>query len=332
MRILYVGPIWLGSNALSMANGMLEAGHDLTVIDTSPINRLKKYSKNWAIQKVTRHRPISLVRQIDAMIEKEARSSKYDVLFCYKTIYLSQENLLALPIETKIHYSADDVSNPANISANYLRSESQWHRIVTTKRHNVREISARGGTPFLVMSAYDPAWHYRQVAPLGETYKFGFVGNRRPDRVDLVRRLSARFGPNMVVSGEGWTSDPKLNRSGAVVKAAAYGPQYSRMIASIGVNLVLLNSENRDTHTCRSFEVPASGGLFLGPRTSEHQELLDDGREALLYSSEDEFEYHIERLQRGGVDISKMALAGHRRITTSRNTYRDRATEILGLV
>jgi hypothetical protein len=329
VKILFVGPTWIGSNALSMANGLLAAGHDVDVIDTSAVNRLTKFSVDWAIRKTTKRHRKTTLDALHVAINRAARTRRYDLLFCYKTIYLSQHLLLETPIPLKIHYSADDVSNSANTTSEYLQNESTWTQVVTTKKHNVSEIEKRGGSPLFVMSAYDPSWHYRQVTTLNSSFKLGFVGNFRPDRQQFIRELAQRYGSEMLVCGEGWKSDLKLASSGARIHKAVYGPEYSRIISSIEINLVLLNSDNRDTHTCRSFEVPASGGLFLGPRTEEHQLILADGRECLLYSSHTEFEEHLARLEKSPSLIREIADAGHKQIVRSSNTYADRAAEIL---
>ena len=37
MKILYIGDDWVGSNARSLADGFRQAGHDVVVIDTTPV-------------------------------------------------------------------------------------------------------------------------------------------------------------------------------------------------------------------------------------------------------------------------------------------------------
>lgn len=329
VKILYVGPLWLGSNALSLANGFRADGHHLTVVDTTQVNRLTRFSPDWAYAKLTGERRRATRLRVEHQIESLSKTHVFDVLFCYKTIHLNQLAILSTRPKIKIHYSADDVSNAHNVTSDYLKQESLWDRIITTKKHNVEEISRRGGRPHYVMSAYDPAWHYPQVSSSNSNHTIGFVGNSRPDRVGLIRDLARRYGSDMLVAGEGWATDLQLRRSGVQVRKAAYGPDYSRMLSGIGINLVLLNSDNRDTHTCRSFEVPASGGLFVGPRTDEHSKMLEEGSEALFYSSYEELNAVLQQLEGDKGKIEQLAAAGSKRIRSARATYQDRAAEIV---
>jgi spore maturation protein CgeB len=103
-------------------------------------------------------------------------------------------------------------------------------------------------------------------------------------------------------------------------------------VASVTANLVLLNSDNRDTHTCRTFEVPAAGGLFVGERTDEHAALLDDGVECLLFSDADELHEHLRWCDERPDLACKVAELGHRRIVRGGHRYVDRAGQIIAML
>jgi spore maturation protein CgeB len=133
----------------------------------------------------------------------------------------------------------------------------------------------------------------------------------------------------MFLAGPGWQRDPVAQASAATVAGAQYGQDLSIAIAPVTANLVLLNSDNRDTHTCRTFEVPAAGGLFVGERTPEHLDLLDDGTEALLFSGEEEMQELLGRCRSNPADVAAIAAAGYRRIVGGGHRYVDRAQEII---
>ena len=208
--------------------------------------------------------------------------------------------------------------------------EVRWDAVVTTKRHNVPEIVARGAKHVtFVLSAYDPAWHQPCAARTTRRYLVGFIGSRRPDRAPMLHRLARRYRDEMYLAGPGWQRDPVVLGSAAKVAGAQYGQDLSIAIAPVTANLVLLNSDNRDTHTCRTFEVPAAGGLFVGERTPEHSELLDDGTEALLFSDEDEMQEQLARCRSNPDEAAAIAAAGYRRIVDGGHRYVDRAREIV---
>ncbi|WP_411374118.1 glycosyltransferase [Arthrobacter sp. MPF02] len=330
MRILFVGDAWLGSNARSLANGFRAAGHTVLQVDTAPLNVPERWGAPWVYSKLKGEKSPQIISAIHNRIDRAVADFKPDILFCFKTIHLNQERLLSLDGLVRVHYSADDVSNPYNVTSAYLQFECEWDSVVTTKFHNVAELEARGARNVqYVMSAYDPALHHPVAQLADEQYNVGFLGNLRRDRIELIRMLAARYGSRFVVGGPGWRTDRVLRRSQASVQPGAYGEDFSYFVSAVRANLVLLNSDNRDAHTCRSFEVPAAGGLFVGERTDEHQLILDDDKEAFMFSSNDELMDVLEQIQSNPREAAQRAVRGFLRIRSSHHTYEDRARQIV---
>lgn len=330
MKILYLGDDWVGSNAHSLADGFRQAGHDVVVIDTTRVTLPARLSPPWVYSKLARRRAPWNVNDLHAEIEQAAAAFRPDLVFAFKGIHLDQRRLLDLPAGLHVHYSPDDVANPENTSPEYLAHETEWDHIVTTKRHNVAELRDRGARAVtFVRSAYDPAWHHPAARRGTRRFLVGFIGVCRPDRrADLVR-LARMYGSRMLVRGPGWRRVPELRATGAEIGGAVYGERYSEVIASVTANLVLLNSDNRDTHTCRTFEVPAAGGLFVGERTDEHAELLQDTSECFLFASADELSAILDWCAAHPDKAAAVAEAGYQRILAGNHRYVDRAREII---
>ncbi|MDH6676186.1 hypothetical protein M2284_000374 [Rhodococcus sp. LBL1] len=333
MKILYIGDDWIGSNARSLADGFRQAGHDVVVVDSTSVSLPQRFSPAWLYSKIRGQRAPSSVDAVHGRIERTAHEFRPDMVFGFKTVHLDQRRLLETQADLHVHYSPDDVSNPYNTSRQYLEFEHAWDLVVTTKQHNEAELLARGAKAAkFVMSAYDPAWHHLSARREPKRYLVGFVGNYRPDRRDITVTLAGHYGEQLLVRGPGWGRVPALRRTHASIGGPAYGEHFSAAIASVTANLVLLNSDNRDTHTCRSFEVPAAGGLFVGERTDEHAALLTEGRECLLFSSEAELHEILRWCERQPERARTIAEAGHRRITTGHHRYVDRAREIVAVL
>jgi spore maturation protein CgeB len=331
MKILFLGDDWVGSNARSLADGFRQAGHDVVVVDTTSITLPPRLSPAWWYSKAPgSHRAPWLLDAVHRRIEAAIQEFQPDMLFAFKGIHLDQERLFDVRVPLRVHYSPDDVGNPYNTTPDYLAHEAAWDLVVTTKQHNVSELKARGARRVkFVRSAYDPAWH-RPCAKRGaRQYLVGFIGAERPDRAGLVTRLGHEHGEQLLVRGPGWRRKPALQATGATVGGAVYGDHFAAAVASITANLVLLNSDNRDTHTCRTFEIPACGGLFVGQRTDEHAELLADGSECLLFSDELELADILRRCASDPEHAATVAAAGHRRVTREAHRYVDRAKELV---
>ncbi|WP_067542115.1 CgeB family protein [Nocardia crassostreae] len=330
MRILFVGDDWVGSNARSLADGFRQAGHEVVVVDTTPVTLPARLSPPWVYSKLARQRAPWDVQAVHRDIEAAAAAFAPDVLFAFKAVHLDQQRLLATPAALRVHYSPDDVSNPYNTSPEYLAHESRWDLIVTTKWHNVPELAARGARSVkFVRSAYDPAWHRPCARRGARRFLVGFIGAVRPDRQDLLVSLARDFHGDMLLRGPGWRRVRPLWGTGADIGGPVYGEHFSAAVAAVTANLVLLNSDNRDTHTCRTFEIPAAGGLFVGERTDEHAELLQDDTECFLFSGPTELREILDRCARYPEQVAKIAEAGHRRILADGHRYVDRAREII---
>lgn len=330
MKILFVGDDWIGSNARSLADGFRQAGHDVIAVDSTTVSMPARLSPPWVYSKLKHQRAPWVVDQIHRRIESVAQQFRPDMLFGFKTVHLDQQRLLAVDVPLRVHYSPDDASNPYNTSPQYLEFESAWDLIVTTKQHNVTELLERGAVrAIFVHSAYDPAWHHLTARRDTKRFDVGFIGACRPDRRDMVVDLARKHGADMLVQGPGWRRVPELRTTGARLAGGVYGEDFSVAIASVMANLVLLNSDNRDTHTCRSFEVPAAGGLFVGERTDEHLALLEDENEALLFSGEEELSVILEWCAGNPDKAVAIAERGYRRIVQGHHTYADRAREIV---
>ncbi|MFJ4654234.1 glycosyltransferase [Nocardia sp. NPDC088792] len=330
MKILFVGDDWPGSNARSLADGFTQAGHQVVVVDSTPVTLPPRLSVPWTYSKLAHRRAPWQVAAVHERIEAIAAGFRPDLLFAFKSVHLDQGRLLTTPAARRVHYSPDDVGNPYNTTADYLTHEPEWDLIVTTKSYNVPELRARGARSVVfVRSAYDPTLHYPCARRGSRRYLVGFIGACRPDRRGPLVDLARYYGDRMLVRGPGWRRVPALHRTGAIVGGPVYGTDFSASVAAVTANLVLLNSDNRDTHTCRTFEVPAAGGLFVGERTGEHAALLDDGRECFLFTERAELDAILTRCAADRALTERVAAAGMRRITAGRHRYVDRAEEIV---
>lgn len=329
--ILFIGALWHGSNATSLAKGLSGLGASVRGVDISQVSVPKIGSRAWFHYKREGRPAPWLLSELEERIDCAARDFRPDILFCFNTMKLNQPFLQNLPCAPlAVHYSPDDVSNKTNVNGEYLAHEAKWDAVITTKRHNVDELDARGvKNPIFVLSAYDPAWHHASYQTHAKRWDVSFIGNYRPDRAPLLLDVARQFPGALVVSGPRWRRHPGFLRSSVDLLPPYFGEDFSTFIASSECSLVLLNSDNRDTHTCRSLEVPASAGLFVGERTEEHQELLEEGRESLLFSSKDELFDHIRMIRSYPARAREIRISGHRRILSSGHTYQDRALEIL---
>jgi hypothetical protein len=329
-RVLFVGDDWYGSNATSLRDALVRQGCAVLTVDTSVGGVAWRRLARRARRVVAPGQDARDAGAVSARVIRHARDWRPELLVAFKALLLEAEALAGLACP-KIHYHPDDSTNPENRSPTFESAEALYDLHITTKSFNVEEIAARAnGAAHFMFCAYDAVWH-RGPGPWiarDPLYDVAFIGTRRGDREDLIARLAKHFGKRMLVAGAGWSADWGVRRR-SVVTGPVCGLNFSRAVWSARVHLGLLNSANRDLHSCRTFEVPASGGLFLAERTREHEALFDDGESAVLFGSPEELELQLRMLLEHPDLAASIASNGHRAIVDGHNSYDDRARELL---
>jgi spore maturation protein CgeB len=326
-RILFVGDDWYGSNATSLRNAILRKGHECLTFDSTPMKHI-----HIAQRLLGRSSPSHpSIAKWNRTLVSTIKAWRPDILLVFKGLCVTNETL-AETSATCIHYHPDDSTNPENRSPVYAIAERHYDLHVTTKSFNLDELEGRGVSRALyVPCAYDRDWHRRATRARGSQYSVGFIGTRRPDRSKLIHDVADEWKRDFLLCGTQWRRDPSIAR-----KATVWGPQYgfnlSLAVGSAPIQLGLLNSANRDQHTCRSFEIPAAGGLLIAERTDEHLAMLEEGKEALFFSSYEELKEHLSRLASEPKSIRHMGEAADKRIRSGHNSYDDRWDTMLEAV
>lgn len=333
LRVLYVGNLRPGRNSRSMLHG-LQSLPDLEVrsVDSGRFQPKSRLSAEYWRYRRTRQINSGAAAGLDADLRAVLDGWSPDILFCFKTVDLPQDRLQSIRAPRSVHYSPDDVSNADCTTPEYLEAERQWDLLVTTKGHNVEELLARGARNVLhVWSAYDPALHLGAPVTSARKYLTSFYGAHRPDRSWLVDTLRQTAPDRAVVAGERW----RRNNLGATKNVDIVRPVYAEAFLpfcqSAESGIVLLNSANRDTHTCRSFEVPAAGQAAVLEDTEEHRTLLTE-QEAFFFKGQDGLAETLLTVRGDATRRARVAAAGNRRISLGSHTYADRAAEILAAI
>jgi hypothetical protein len=334
ISVVFVGCGTSGSNALSLFDGFQSTVKDSVFIDTSYFDWPDKYSLRRILRRISPflYGVIASV-YIGLKLQKELRGGKQNLVVVFKGNYVSRTTLNRITA-LKVHYHPDDSSNPVNRTKIFSKAEGHYDFHLTSKRQNISEIFERTGkSVFFIWYAYDEKLHFR-ISPatfITPTYKVGFFGHMRADRTELVLEIAKKFGKEFTVTGDKWNRVKGLVGL-ADVKSATYGSAISNFVASAPLQLGLLNSDNRDQHTARSFEIPAMGGLLLAEDTEEHREIFGPEGNALFFTTPAQLLEQIAWVYSNPELAKKIAENGYAHITRNPNTWRDRSVEILSIV
>ncbi len=327
----FVGHCGEGSNALSLLKGFQSIVQDVDVIDTQIFDSPGKFTIRRIVKKLFPNAYGAIVSKIiHIKLLNSRRRYSPEILFVFKGNYVGRGTLLRFD-SLKIHYHPDDSTNEVNRTSVFNTAEAFYDIHFTSKRHNLSEIYQRTEkTVYFIWYAYDADWHYKLSPEAFKNHKFkvGFIGHMRPDRINLVLQLAEKYGRDFAISGSKWERNHNL-RELATVMPPSFGDDYSRFVSDAPLQLGLLNSDNRDQHTARSYEIPASGGLILAEDTDEHREIFNSDSNALFFKNREELFEKIDWVIKNPKKAGLIAENGYRHITQHPNTWTDRAEEIL---
>lgn len=338
IRILAIVANWRGANDASFANAFKNLGNIVEIID------VKQYFSNTTfidkvIKKVTTEPPIWHQNKFNNDIIKKVETFRPNIVFIAKGLWVKKETLeyiKSMGVIT-IHWHPDDAFNQENSSKYLNECNKKYDLIVTPKTFNVKEYKENGCKNVLYIPyCYDKNIHYPVNINESDKEIYGsdlvFVGAMRRKRVEELEYIyNKNF--NLQIWGTGWEKLANNYTIKDVCKMkAVYAEDMSKVFQTSKIVLGFLNAENRDLHTARTFEVPASGGFLLAERTVEHMDIFEEGKEAEYFSDLEElcdkskFYLNNESLR------LKIAKNGNEKVIKMNATYETRAKTILSQV
>ncbi len=347
-KILYVTRLNEGSTSFGYLNGFRNLGLVVEEVDTSV------WLGNWTAslyekvaRKIRRRRlPQNTILELNKAIITAADKLKPDLSF-----FVGDPFILPQTLQHTSRYGLnfvqfnDDMFNPVCQSDNFFDNLPYWNCVFVPRRSNIEEFLTLG-VPKVVFTpfAYTPDLH-RPVLPSADEYEkykgdVAFIGSFiSVPRADLFAEIVYRcpnikfniwgMGWNTLKMPQYWLTSRRWLTWPKLIKAYHNHPlwydEMSKAMNSNKIVLGLLNHNNRDLHTTRTFEIPASGAFMLMERTSEHLDMFVEGVEAEFFDSADEAAAKIKYYLMHDEEREKIARAGNKRLLNSNYSYYDRA-------
>ncbi|HXG71102.1 MAG TPA: glycosyltransferase [Gemmatimonadaceae bacterium] len=175
----------------------------------------------------------------------------------------------------------------------YRKALPQYDLVVVVRKENVDEALAAGARRVLHRVRTADEVEHAPGPPTGSgemrwASEVSFIGTWMPERGPFLAELVARGIP-LSIHGDRWDRA----REWAVLRphwcgAGLSNLDYRDAISYSKICIGMLSKGNRDLHTHRSVEIPYIGSLLCAERTSEHQALYAEGREAVFWDSASE--------------------------------------------
>lgn len=291
-RVLYVGED--SGNSLSRLNAMKRLGYK---VDT--ITPRKFLPKSNIIDRIMwKFSSLFFIPIINKGITKKLKDKNtYDLIWVNAGDYLFPSSVKILKKYSKkiINYTTDDPFGGRDGARHlgYKKAISLYDLIVVVRKPNIKEAYDLGAKKvmFTYMTA-DEVDHKKHNLTDEEIKKLEsevlFLGTWFPERGPFMLKL-IKEGVPLTIIGPRWEKSKEwLDLKPYYRGSGLYGGDYAKAIQSSKICLGLLSKGNRDEHTTRSMEIPALGSLLCAERTSEHEELYIDNKEAVFWETAEE--------------------------------------------
>jgi spore maturation protein CgeB len=328
--------IYLGRPLLSI--GPPTAGLDVRLFDEAPFVKLLQSSPaHKLIYRALGRRPLS-AWALNNKLCREAAEFRPDVVIISKGAYVFPRTLRRVKAlgAVLVNYATDDPFNPRNGDGWLKASIPEYDLYACTKRAIMDDVRRSGaGRTSFVKFGYNPDLHFPEpAATTSEAKTFesdvAFIGTADADRFPYLDALLSIPGLKLALFGSYWDRQPA--RFSRLARGMANGRNYRLALSGTKIALGLLRSANRDRHTMRTFEIPACGALLCAERTDEHEEIFNDGTDALLFDGPDDLKHKVLRYLTEPTARQTISQAGFSAVREGSHTYADRIREMVTLV
>lgn len=316
MRIVYIGAGHGGS--LHRARALTRLGHMVTLIDPWSWLGRSKWVERW----VWHSGALGIPLRIDRPVFRAAAAARPELIFVNQGEFLGPALIrrlrtLGVPI---VNYTNDNpfTSRDGPRFRLYLKAMPYYDLHAVVRDENVAQARLAGARDVIrVWFSADEVIHQPREGLLGARQHYqaevSFIGTWMPERGPFMAEL-IRHGVPLSIWGSRWQKAPEWSVIAPRWRGPGIGDKdYAAAILSAKICLGLLSKGNRDLHTTRSMEIPAVGGLLCAERTSEHQALYEEGREAIFWRDAEECAAQCQRLLADEPLRREIARRGHER-------------------
>jgi len=326
-------PLFL--EALQELSALQRGDFQFTFVDEAHFRRAGQSLGAWLGRFLPWGSPLDRPALNRALLET-ARSFQPDLILICKGAAIAPETLAQIKRATGavlVNYATDDPFNPRVNSRDLVQAIPCYDLYACTKLAIVTDVIQAGcATATYVPFAYKPSVHFPEPPRRAEEHRrfdsdVAFIGGYDRDRAPLFKALiKAIPSLKLALYGSFWNRSPTLRR---YWRGFALGRDFRMAVGGSKIALNLVRKANRDGHVMRSFELPACRGFMLAERTTEHQRLFVEDRDAAYFASPEELVEKIKRFLGHEDERAAIAFQGRNIVLTGGHTYRDRLHSII---
>lgn len=268
---------------------------------------------------------------VNENIVLKAKDIDPDIIWIDKGIGINKKTLIRLKKNHSniiiIGYSPDEMTKRHNQSKEFLESLPYYDAYITTKSYAVEKLKKLGAKQvYFVNNAYEEKFHYPRELNNKDRENLkadvGFIGMWEKNRAESLIYLAKKGIKVRVWGGGKWVNLKNKLDNLYIEDQPLFSDEYSKALSVIKVNLCFLRKINNDLQTTRTMEIPACGGFMLAERTTEHENLFQERREAEFFSNNEELYEKCIKYLNDDILRNQIAQAGYEKcVETGYSNY-----------
>lgn len=291
MKILIIGSDYNWSIERIYTRELLKLGHEVQNI---PVQNwyFDFYYKSKIHKVLTRLGLTSLQRKIQKRLLNKVKNEKYDLIWVFKGMEIQPKTLLELKAHTKrlVNFNPDNpfiFSGKGSGNKNVTLAIPLYDEHFTYDHEVKNQIDEEFGIKCtLIPFGFDQETILDIDLHLTQDIKaVCFVGNPDAYRAEILKVILDSGFP-LHVYGNDW--DKFLKHPNLTNHGPAYEKEYYKTLRKYRVQLNIMRVHNLDSHNMRSMEIPGCGGMMLAPKTKDHMDFFEEGKEAFFYENWDD--------------------------------------------
>lgn len=293
-RILYVGDLGEGGTCLHRLEAFRRLGQDVY-----PFNIQLYNTGGRAIGWLRYRYPFGpLVSQINRALIEAVKEHRPDLVWFDKPVSFTPETMMAIKKSGAqiAFYVLDSPFGP--------RNDGCWRQFMRVFRmadiHCVlREADiprySKMGLPWIkTMLCFDPEIHFPPPADFtgsNRNREVSYIGHPHEERPAFLLRLAQEYQVPIYINGDRsrWAQAlPSENSASIVLGGFLANDFYRTAIWKSKINLSFVTHKNEEDIAHKAVEIAGCGGFLLALRTTGHQAIFEEDREAVFFSSVEE--------------------------------------------